>query len=94
LRIVTEAACRTAVAAAGKIPSASSSFVEGYAFVPRGCYYTSTNSAYFNTDPVGAGKAGTRLLCAAVATTGAPLPHCDRIARCNGRNEFYHRCQI
>jgi hypothetical protein len=71
VRIETEAACRTAAAAAGKTPAYS--FVETYAAYPRGCYYfTSNNEAYFNADPVGAGGSGLQLLCAAV-TTGAPL---------------------
>jgi hypothetical protein len=71
-RIVTEAACRTAAAAAGRtIPS--SGFVETDADWPRGCFYTSTNDAYFNPHAVGAGFS-TQLLCAA-ATAGAPLTH-------------------
>ncbi len=72
VRIETEAACRTAAAAAGKtIPS---TFVETDSGWPRGCYYvTDTNDAYFNTHAVGAGASGSRLLCAALVTTGAPL---------------------
>ncbi len=70
-RIETEAACRTAAAAAGKIPH--SSFVETDAAYPRGCYYhTGNNYANFNRDLVGAGKLEYQLLCAALAT-GAPL---------------------
>ncbi len=70
-RIETEAACRTAVAAAGK--TAGSTFVETYPYYPRGCYYyTGSNYAYFNTHAVGAGSSSAQLLCATV-TTGAPL---------------------
>jgi hypothetical protein len=70
VRIETEAACRTAVAAAGKPFSTVGSFA-GY---PRGCYYdTSDNIAYFNPHAVGAGIFGFQLLCAAI-TTGAPPP--------------------
>jgi hypothetical protein len=76
VRIETEAACRAAAAAAGKIVGSSSlPFVETDADYPRGCYYvTRNNYAYFNTHAVGAGSPNYRLLCAA-ATTGAPLPH-------------------
>ncbi len=70
-RIVTEAACRTAAAAAGKTPY--SSFVRTSPDVPRGCYYESTNIAAFNTHAVGAGYS-TQPLCAALDTTGAPPP--------------------
>ncbi len=74
VRIETEVACRTAVAAAGKILPAYS-FLGTWYDVPRGCYYyTSGNAAYFNTHAVGAGWSGTKLLCAAI-TAGAP-PHC------------------
>jgi hypothetical protein len=73
VRIETEAACRTAAAAAGK--TAWSTFVVTYSDFPRGCYYyTGLNDAYFNTHAVGAGNCYTQLLCAALATTGAP-PH-------------------
>ncbi len=74
-RIETEAACRSAAAAAGKTEGSSSyPFVVTESFSPRGCFYrTSTNAAYFNTHAVGAGWSYARLLCAA-ATTGA-LPH-------------------
>jgi hypothetical protein len=65
-RIVTEAACRTAGAAAGKTFGGTVT----YAIYPRGCFYC-IDSAYFNRDAVGAGDASSRLLCAAV-TTGAP----------------------
>ncbi len=70
VRIETEAACRTAAAAAGKL--VGSPFVETYPSVPRGCYYDSTNYAYFNAHAVGAGYSAL-LLCAA-DTTGAPPP--------------------
>ncbi len=75
VRIEAEAACRIAAAAAGKTASTSTSlpFVQTYATWPRGCYYTSTNTAYFNTHAVGAGYSAL-LLCAALDTTGAPPP--------------------
>jgi hypothetical protein len=74
VRIVAEAACRTAVTAEAK--TVPSDFVETSSTWPRGCYYvTSTNRSYFNTHAVGAGCASMQLLCAAAATTGAP-PHC------------------
>ncbi len=92
-RIETEAACRTAAATAGK--TVPSNFAETDAYSPRGCYSMSDNYAYFNTDPVGAGRSA-RLLCAfAAVTTGAPrrnfahagVPrrvqrHCARAATC------------
>ena len=69
-RIETEAACRTAAAAAGKrVPS---DFAETVAYYPRGCYYW-TSSVYFNTHAVGAGFSTLRLLCAALATTSGAL---------------------
>ncbi len=68
VRIEAEAACRTAAAAAGK----TFYFVVTDPIPPRGCYYvTSSNAAYFNTHPVGAGDSNRQLLCA----TGAPLPN-------------------
>ncbi len=84
VRIEAEAACRTAVAAAGM--TANLDFVETDSDYPRGCYYYyvevqtvsaavgSSNGPYFNTQAVGAGNADTRLLCAA-DTVGAPPPH-------------------
>jgi hypothetical protein len=79
--IETEAACRTASAAAGKTPS--SSFVETNTNYPRGCYYyTRDNIAYFNVHAVGAGRSVAQLLCAALATTGAPLP--PQTGACSG----------
>jgi hypothetical protein len=67
-RIETEAACRTAAAAAGK----TFDVVLTESTYPRGCYYvTFSNYAFFNTHAVGAGRSGLQLLCAAV-TTGAP----------------------
>ncbi len=72
VRIETQAACRAAAAAAGKTPH-SFSFVETNSGWPRGCYYnTNSNDAYFNTHAVGAGMSGSHLLCAALASTGAP----------------------
>ncbi len=84
VRIETEAACRTAAAAAGK--TVRSGFVETYASYPRGCYYlTSDNTAYFNTHAVGAGNSGNQLLCAALVTTGAPLHAPTRPRACAAR---------
>ncbi len=72
VRIATEAACRTAAAAAGKT-FGSTSVDKDY---PRGCYiWTIDNTAYFNPHAVGAGDSYTQLLCAAAGTTGAPPPH-------------------
>jgi hypothetical protein len=74
VRIETEAACRSAATAAGK--SAGSSeypFVDTDPTSPRGCYYDNNNVAWFNTHAVGAGLSAYQLLCAALATTGAPL---------------------
>ena len=74
VRIETEAACRTAVAFAGKTPS--STFVLPNSARPRGCYYESSgNDAWFNADAVGAGSSFYQLLCAALATAGAPPSH-------------------
>ena len=68
-RIETEAACRTAAAAAGKTPW--SAFVQTWSGSPRGCFFdTITNEAVFNTHAVGAGSSNCQLLCA--VTTGAP----------------------
>ena len=76
-RIVTEAACRTAAAAAGK--TVGSPFVEtNLGYKPRGCFYFTTNNyAFFNTHAVGGGNPKYQLLCAA-ATTGAPPRRCGR----------------
>jgi hypothetical protein len=72
VRILTEAACLSAAVAAGK--TVGSGFVMTSPTAPRGCYYFTSNSyAYFNTHAVGAGRSGSRRLCAAVAT-GAPRP--------------------
>ncbi len=84
MRIGTEAACRTAAAAAVKTPA--SPFVVTHSGYPRSCYYvTSTNNAFFNTDAVGAGRSGYQLLCAALVITGAPPPKFARewTARCS-----------
>ncbi len=70
VRIETEAACRTAAAAAGKT-TGDSYFVRTDYSSPRGCYYDTYNYASFNTHAVGAGYSSHQLLCAAV-TTGAP----------------------
>jgi hypothetical protein len=71
-RIETEAACRTAAAAAaGK--SVGSPFLETDPRYPRGCYYVIvTSSVYFNADAVGAGRPNAGLLCTALVTTGMP----------------------
>ncbi len=95
VRIVTEAACRTAAAAAGK--TVSSDFVETSPNFPRGCYYYTSGIgyAYFNTDAVGAGNSNTQLLCAALATTtGAPLKRRRRTGArgaCTGARTCRHR---
>jgi hypothetical protein len=74
VRIEAESACRTAATAAGKSAGTSESpFVETDPTSPRGCYYDNNNVAWFNTHAVGAGLSGSQLLCAALATTGAPL---------------------
>ncbi len=79
VRIETEAACRTAAAAAGK--PVGSLFLWTSDYFPRGCYYrTSSNYVYFNTNAVGAGSAEAQLLCTAV-TTGAPALLNDARAR-------------
>ncbi len=65
VRIETEAACRTAVAAAGK--TAGSPFVLTSSDDPRGCYSYSSD-AYFNTHAIGAGNEFALLLCADVST--------------------------
>jgi hypothetical protein len=83
VRIETEAACRTAAAAAGKtiVPSL---FVETDSNYPRGCYYyTDSITATFNAHAVGAGNSNYQLLCATATTTSAPPPHqCARV--CTG----------
>jgi hypothetical protein len=69
-RIETEAACRTAVAAAGKFPGTP--FVVSVSAEPGGCnFFTRSNIAYFNGVGV-AGNPNAQLLCAAVVTAGAP----------------------
>jgi hypothetical protein len=81
VRIETEAACRTALAAWGRTmgPSISSPIA------PRGCSFYSDFSptlakfgisdGLFNPDPVGMGSATYQLLCDANGTTGALQPH-------------------
>jgi hypothetical protein len=69
VRILTEAACRTAAAAAGK--TVASSFVATNSGSPRGCYYVTFNSAYFNPHAVGTGYS-LQLLCAADNTGALP----------------------
>jgi hypothetical protein len=72
-QIETEAACRTAVAAARK--TEGSPFVETSSFKTRGCYFVTgpQNFAFLNAHAVGAGYSYYQLLCTTV-TTGAP-PH-------------------
>ncbi len=73
VRIETEAACRTAAAAAGK--DAGSAFVGTSLEEPRGCFsYPSSNDAYFNAHAAGAGNPYAQLLCAAAAA-GARVPN-------------------
>jgi hypothetical protein len=71
VRIEAQAACRTAVTAAGKTFSS----VETNPSYPRGCYHFTNGigNAWFNTHAVGAGNPYYQLLCAALDTTGAPL---------------------
>jgi hypothetical protein len=74
VRIETEAACRTAVAAAGKPRVPGSPFAVTNSDKPKGCYYdANSNVAYFNLDAVGAGQSNMRPLCAVLTTTGAPF---------------------
>ena len=66
------------MAAAAASKNWPSSSVETNPIFPRGCYYTvgstvTSNNAYFNAHAVGAGLSRFQLLCAALATTGAPL---------------------
>ncbi len=73
VRIVDKAACRTAAAAAGKTDDV---FDLINVRSPRGCYYdTSDNNAHFSLDalPFDTPFSRFQLLCAALATTGAPL---------------------
>ncbi len=79
VRIETEAACRTAAAAAGKTIW-ESYFVVTVTYSPRGCYHNTYNYAYFNRDAVGAGNSDAQLLCAAT-TVGAPPHAADARAR-------------
>ncbi len=66
VRIETEAACRTAAAAAGKTFYGVMTNPD----YPRGCSYdTYNNYAYFNDHAVGAGVSYAQLLCAAGAPT-------------------------
>jgi hypothetical protein len=96
VRIETEAACRTATAAAGK--TAGSPFLETRSSYPRGCY-SLFSEAFFNRHTVGAGYLMAQLLCAAV-TTGAP-PGADALvdvcapvcaAALGVRSDFACRC--
>jgi hypothetical protein len=72
VRIEAEAACRTAVTAAGKTPG-SNFVMTNYGGGPWGCYFNNMNNdAYFNAHAAGSGYSGRSnrmLLCAAV--TGA-----------------------
>jgi hypothetical protein len=91
VRIETEAACRTAVTAAGKTFSS----VETHSSYPRGCYYiTTSTTAWLNTHAVGAGQSGSQPLCAALATAGAPLKRrgrTDARCACSGARACRHR---
>ncbi len=91
VRIEAEEACRTAATAAGK----SFGFVETDSGKPRGCYYvTRYNRAYLNPHAVGAGYYNYQLLCAALATTGAPLKRRRRTgarSACTGARVCRHR---
>ncbi len=97
-RIETEAACRTAAAAAGK----TFFTVVTESYTPRGCYYeTTTNYAAFNAHAVGAGYPDRQLLCA-VATTGAPFTpmrsparvhrHCACVCAAHSGSSGRRRC--
>ncbi len=88
VRIEAEAACRTAAAAAGK--TAGSPFVVTNSNSPRGCYYRTTNIAFFNTHAVGAGYSQ-QLLCAA-ATAGAPPPMRATVLRVCAVDVRQRRC--
>jgi hypothetical protein len=92
VRIETEAACRTAAAAAGK----NVVFLGTWSTTPRGCYYSTYYStydnAYFNTHVVGDGNFNTQLLCAAVAT-GAPLSPPMRDAPVHRRVQCHCVCE-
>ncbi len=70
VRIVTEAACRNAAAAAGK----TLNLVVTSPNDPRGCAFSTqlVTLAYFNADAVGAGNPSAQLLCAVGASAGAP----------------------
>jgi hypothetical protein len=87
-RIATEAACRTAAAAAGKY-FRDVTTESGY---PRGCYIWTTDYAYFNPHAVGAGNSEAQLLCTAV-TTGAPAPLNDARA-CTHRRVQRHCARV
>ncbi len=97
VRIETEDACRIAATAAGKRLgySGESDFVETNANYPRGCYYIgSCECAYFNEHAVGAATSGSQLLCATVATAGAPLKRRRRTdvrSACTGARACRHR---
>jgi len=70
-RIETEAACRTAAAAA----AAGKTFwsTNSPSYYPRGCIYSikQPDVAVFNTAAVGAGHSDAQLLCAVSVTTGS-----------------------
>ncbi len=64
-RIVNAAACETAAAAASKAYISSETDPSS----PSGCYFDQGDNGgfYFNADAVGAGYAGTQLLCSGAA---------------------------
>ncbi len=70
VRIDTEDACRTAVAATGK----TLNLVVTSPNDPRGCAFSTqlVTRAYFNADAVGKGNPTAQLLCAVGASAGAP----------------------
>jgi hypothetical protein len=74
VRIETEAACRTAAAAAGK--TAGSPFVVTSSDDPRGCYSYFSNIANFNTHAVGAGSEISLLLCVSTGASRSGARRC------------------
>ena len=58
-RIVNEAACESAAAAAGELYYGTDSA----AYYPSGCVYLQGDAVYLNTHPTGSGSSGAQLLC-------------------------------
>ena len=78
VKILTEAACRIATAAAGKSIN-EHTFVETVPYNPSGCNWGGAYGMSFNTHAVGAGDSSRKPLCAATrcpdctsAPTGMP----------------------